>query len=587
MGKKDDRRARKAKAAGRDHPRRHGESPRPAKAGDKTDRRAGTKVKAAKRHDPRRNGHDKALKGSTPAKATETVDPTVAVGPIVTVTPDPWRSGGGKRRAPKRPHLNGISEIRAYLRTNQTPIHFISPTPFNLLGLDRWVRNLYFIGYYDCFEGSHPRAFVPNERPWREFQSIEEINAYLLGHKEVGDFIRSKGPGGLATFLMFDEEEERLAPELGLRIIHPSAALRHRVDSKTVTVRLGNDAGIPSAPNVLGRATSYRELLDRARKGGLGEDLVVQAPYGDSGRTTYFIKTERDWKKAEKTIAAEPEVKIMRRLNCRSTAIEATITRHGTIVGPLMTELIGHKELTPYKGGWCGNDMWPGVLSEHHRRRARKYVRRLGDRLAKEGYRGYFEVDVLADIDSGELYLGEINPRISGVTSMTNATAGAYADLPLFGFHLLEFMDVDYEIDVDDINHRWAQAETVDVWSQLIIKEPEDRVELLTSTPRTGVWRIDPLTGRIHFGRWANDWHSIVDEDEAFFLRILPTDDYRYKGADLGVLVSKSRMQTDDFTLTERSRQWIAGIRDQYAGTPVTKEEAPRRKREPFAFKFA
>ncbi|HLN58981.1 MAG TPA: hypothetical protein VK416_10505, partial [Thermoanaerobaculia bacterium] len=180
---------------------------------------------------------------------------------------------------------------------------------------------------------------------------------------------------------------------------------------------------------------------------------------------------------------------------------------------------------------------------------------------------GYFEVDVLADVDSGELYLGEINPRISGVTSMTNATAGAYADLPLFGFHLLEFMDVDYEIDVDDINHRWAQAETVDVWSQLIIKEPEDRVELLTSTPRTGVWRIDPLTGRIHFGRWANDWHSIVDEDEAFFLRILPTEDYRYKGADLGVLVSKSRMQTDDFTLTERSRQWIAGIRDQYAGT--------------------
>ena len=53
------------------------------------------------------------------------------------------------------------------------------------------------------------------------------------------------------------------------------------------------------------------------------------------------------------------------------------------------------------------------------------------------------------------------------------------------------------------------------------------------------------------------------------------------------MLVSKSRMQTDDFTLTERSRQWIAGIRDQYAGTPVTKEEAPRRKREPFAFKFA
>ncbi len=427
---------------------------------------------------------------------------------------------------------------------------------------------------------------MPQERPYREFKSIEEINVYLMGHKEVVDFIRSKGDRGLATFVMFDEEAERIAPDLGLTIIHPPAALRRHIDSKTTTTRLGNEAGIPSAPNVLAPARTYGELLDRAEKAGLGADLVVQTPYGDSGRTTFFIKTERDWNKASKTIAAESEVKIMRRLNCRAAAIEATITRHGTIVGPLMTDLTGYRELTPYKGGWCGNDMWPGVLSERHRRKARKLVERLGDRLAKEGYLGFFEVDVLADVDDGELYLGEINPRVSGASSMTNATAGAYADLPLFGFHLLEYLDVDYEIDIDDINGRWAQAETIDVWSQLIIKEPEDRVELLTATPRTGIWRIGP-DGSIRFGRWGNDWHSIVDEEEAFFLRVLAPGDYRYKGADLGVLVSKSRMQTDEFTLTDRCRQWIAGIRAQYDGIPVAREDAPVPKRDPFGFKFA
>ncbi len=34
---------------------------------------------------------------------------------------------------------------------------------------------------------------------------------------------------------------------------------------------------------------------------------------------------------------------------------------------------------------------------------------------------------------------------------MTNVTAGAYAELPLFLFHLLEYLDVDYVIDVDEI----------------------------------------------------------------------------------------------------------------------------------------
>ena len=147
-------------------------------------------------------------------------------------------------------------------------------------------------------------------------------------------------------------------------------------------------------------------------------------------------------------------------------------------------------------------------------------------------------------------------------------TAGAYADLPLFCFHLLEYLDVDYEIDVNEINERWAQAGTIDNWSQLIIKEPRDRVELLITVPRTGIWRLE-TDDTIRYGRAANDWHSILDGNEAFFLRVLEPGDYRYKGADLGTLVTRSRMQTDRLNLTKRSKQWIRGIHEQYAGIPV------------------
>ena len=57
--------------------------------------------------------------------------------------------------------LRGIPEIRAFFRTNQTPIYFVSPTAFNLLGIDRWLRNFFYINYFDSFEGCHPRVFVP------------------------------------------------------------------------------------------------------------------------------------------------------------------------------------------------------------------------------------------------------------------------------------------------------------------------------------------------------------------------------------------------------------------------------------------
>ena len=262
----------------------------------------------------------------------------------------------------------------------------------------------------------------------------------------------------------------------------------------------------------------------------------------------------------------------MRRINNKAVAVEAVITRFGTVVGPFMTDLTGYPELTPYKGGWCGNDLFPEALSDAHREKAIELVRRLGDRLGEEGYVGFFEVDVLVDLDSDEVYLGELNPRISGTSSMTNVTAGAYADMPLFLFHLLEHMDVDYTIDVEEINERWRRLAAADVWAQLIMKEPVDSVELILAAPRTGSYHLSD-DGSLTFVRTCDDWHDVTHEDECFYLRVYPPGDYRFKGADLGVLVTKGRMQTAD-GLTARCLHYINGIRSMYVSEAIAQPPA-------------
>jgi len=328
---------------------------------------------------------------------------------------------------------------------------------------------------------------------------------------------------------------------------------------------------------VLGRADDWVGLRALADGAGLGDDLVVQTPYGDSGKTTFFISAEADWNKHSADIIGQ-ELKVMRRINNRPVAVEAVLTRCGTIVGPFMTELIGYPQLTPNRGGWCGNEMYPEVLTGESRKTATQLVRRLGDRLAKEGYRGFFEVDVLVDTDTGDIYLGELNPRISGASSITNVTAGAYADVPLFLFHILEYMDVDFDLDVDEINERWEELAAEDVWSQMILKETDDIVQQLTATARTGQYALD-AKGTLVFRQPALDWHQLQSEAEAFFLRVYPVGDYRWKGADLGVLVTKGRLQVDaednKSALAIRARHLIDSIRAQYSGTPVAQSAKP------------
>ena len=470
-------------------------------------------------------------------------------------------------------HLKNISEIRRFFHRNERPIYFVSGTNYNLLGIDEWVRNFKNISYIDCYDGRHPNTFVPGPREHEIFESIEDINKYLLQHPEVIDYVRGRGGDPVFVFLMFDVETERLVEALGGEIWFPKSELRESCDDKIKTVRIGNDAGVPSVPNVLSEVTDWNDLCRIAKEHDLGEDFVVQSAFGDSGETTFFISSEKEFAKEREGIVGQGEMKIMKRIDCRASAIEACTTASGTLVGPLMTELVGFEQLTPHKGGWCGNEIFSTAFSEEVRQKARDYTFKFGEQLRKTGYRGYFELDFLIDRASDEVWLGELNPRIAGTTSMTNHAAFAHADAPLFLFHLLEFSGATFDIDIDEINARWSDADMIDDWSQMIIKHTGEDTRILTAAPYTGIYRMD-ADGNVVYDRFDYHRRAVEGDDEAFFLRILKAGDYHYEGADLGILVARGRMMTDEFRLTPRAEQWAAGIKALFASAGGEEEVA-------------
>ena len=87
------------------------------------------------------------------------------------------------------------------------------------------------------------------------------------------------------------------------------------------------------------------------------------------------------------------------------------------------------------------------------------------------------------------------------------------------------------------------------------------------------MWHLDD-DGRIAYARWDYDWNSLMDESEAFYMRVAEPGDYRCAGAELGVLVTRGHLQTDDYQLTERCRRWVEGIKAQFASTPLAPGDA-------------
>jgi hypothetical protein len=101
-----------------------------------------------------------------------------------------------------------------------------------------------------------------------------------------------------------------------------------------------------------------------------------------------------------------------------------------------------------------------------------------------------------------------------------------------------------------------------------VLKATEDKVELITKGPRSGIWKMT-RDGTVQFMRPALNVTSIGDESEAFYLRVYGAGDYVYHGADLGVLMTRGRMQSAERLLLDRAKLWNAGIKSQFVTAPL------------------
>ena len=475
--------------------------------------------------------------------------------------------------------LRTLEEIKDFLAESPQPIFYISRSATNLAGIDRISRGFHYVTLSDSWDGAHPRAFTPTNVPRLAPRGNLQVVKWLLQNDQVQAYIRQHTPEGYTpqvVIAMFDAQIEALCEELGYNLIMPKVSLRERLDSKIVTTELGNEAGTPSAPNLLTTITGWDDLTAQATAAGLGGNLVVQLAYGDSGRTTYFIQSHDDFARVADEITG-PTIKIMRYINHHPLAAEAIITRSGTVVGPVLRENTGHPELTKYKGGWAGSEMYPSLITDEVRGRVTAMVQRFCARLAEEGYRGILEVSILLDTDTGDVYLGELNPRISGSSTHSNlqglvaspGEADAHPVLPLFAFHLLEYSGVDFELDLEEVHAANRRAVDGQTWSTLIIQHQRPDTELILEAPRTGRYTVGE-GGSLTFVSADLDGQEILEPNEAFWFRNSGPGEIVSPGVDVGMLITRRRAQQDHYALREDTKLLIPSILGKYRGKKIS-----------------
>jgi hypothetical protein len=439
------------------------------------------------------------------------------------------------------------------LRQNRVPIYFIECSLFLGLGMDSYIGALHLICAAQTFNSSHLNIFVPQSFVYNYWSTDEEIINGLLCNQEVIQYIKTNGRGKLITFFL-DETTEKLAMELELEVCLPPSALRNYWGNKISANRLAECAGIPCVPYVLSPLENYSHL--RRLTAHLGTDLVIQMPHGHSGETTFFISNQSDFEKNQNLITNGEEVRIMKRINCVSTGLEGCITRYGIVTSPLFMELISIPELNLFPGGWSGNELFSNAFPESILTTAQNYAVRMGEQLRLVGYKGHFEVDFLIDKEHHTLYLGEINLRFCGFTPMFTHALMMRQETPLLLFHLAEWLDISYDVDIESLNHRWMTLPQKSLLSFLFMHHVFDTPSY--SIP-SGVYRMNPGESVI-FVR-SDMSLPLLDSGEIFWISAASDMQLLQKGHEVGGLLLPERATTDGRQLNAKAKAWIKGLR--------------------------
>jgi hypothetical protein len=344
----------------------------------------------------------------------------------------------------------------------------------------------------------------------------------LLCHPSVRAFLKQMtGPWNLLLYQSYPGLE-MLAEKQGWVLLANPSALRMRVADRVFFQRMVEQLELNRVPGDVYPLKDFVTFDYAYWAQEIGPEFVVQFPEirQGGGRGTFFVKSDLDYQRVGRLLKEGT----WRGIEIQSTAIHKfmdgipaslalCLTRHGILFSGLQRQLID----LPYCGNmsengiFCGHSWGKPAWSSHVQAEAVRQGRLIGEYLAGMGYKGVLGIDFIISRDNKRVYPLECNPRFTGAFPMLSQLHLRHDIIPMDVFHMLEFLDLPYEIDPASLNARYAEAIR---GSHLILFRGSKALSTGDGLREAGLYELDPESGRIYFVDAASDYGEIRNENQ-------------------------------------------------------------------------
>jgi len=389
---------------------------------------------------------------------------------------------------------NGAEDKGMQVTFDQTArIAGIGLVPWPRLGPERWFENYRIASYYGWDMHDVPgvpkvSALADRVRPLPEL--ARQNTPSLLDTPEFRSMLTEELPGySFMTYKAVQPPGELL--DAGCKFLLMDQKLAGRLENKAEFRTLF--AGKLPFPEyrIIERAAIHADEAGLAAILQGREAAVVQDERLSGGKGTYIVRTLDDLRNALEafSILESGTRLVVSELvqGARERTVQCVATRYGVFVGPLQQQIVRHPLLSNLQVAegdrFCG-----GVLSSNDALQSsypaiKGYAEQIGRQLIEMGYRGIFGLDCLVG-DNGNVYVIEVNPRLTGMTPLLTMMYRDGQDIPFYLLHMLELAGMDYELANAAAVTKPAEG------SLLILHSQKLRPAVVTAAPQSGSYDL-------------------------------------------------------------------------------------------------
>jgi len=410
----------------------------------------------------------------------------------------------------KKLFVRDLRDIKRIL----SKFHFcsIGDLPFFINGLEKLVPYYTFIT-----TGTRTNRIAPSNvkvlLARRPSDPILKSSAEVLKKPEIiSSLKRFRVRPSLITY-EFNQETVDICKRYGWDILGNRPDLKVWLENKANFPRILKEANICGPECSIIKPAKIDELHKKWKV-----PFVVQRITNDlNGKGTFFVNSVADLPAIKVACADDALVKVTRFVNGYSVNTSACVTRFGVLLARYLHQLVGVKDLIDIRGGYCGNDTFLSFhLNPDIESMLYDLTTRIGMVLHRYGFRGCYGIDFVVS-EKGYPYPIELNPRFQTTTGLLNAVQLKMDGIPFLAFHILEHLEIPYQVDVENYNRTSIKIPLVD-HSQMVIHQKQSEGAVRISL-KPGIYEIK--SGGLHYREAGFSIDDIKDKHSFLVTRLL------------------------------------------------------------------